>query len=300
MSCGGSGEADQGSGDGGSGGSGGASAPWLLCDVDMGLDDARVVLALPMQDMFHVAGIVTVEGSAGAVTGADNALRLLAALGVDSIPVAVGSERTFDGQPTPAPGWRAMAEGLGGLSLEPSSRSPEPTAGADFIAATLRESPEPVYVLAIGPLTNLALALDADPSLVEKIHSVSVLGDFVACEDYNCETDPAAAVAVRASAASLDMLVPSATNKVPFDAAFLARVQGLTGRAGQLVAQMMAQHSNGYMKLWDDSVLEAMLEPSLFTFDPPDAHERQGVDLQADAVEQALLDLWDTPASMMP
>lgn len=266
----------------------------------MGLDDARVVLALPFQQTFHLAGLVTGEGSAGAVKGADNALRLLAALGVDSLPVAIGSEQTFDGQAIPAPGWRAMAESLGGLELPPSDRMPEAATGSELIASILRDSPEPVYVLAIGPLTNLALALEVDPSLVEKIHSVSVLGDFVACEDYNCETDPAAAAALRATTVPLDMLVAAATDKVPFDAAFLERVAELTGPAGQLVAPMMAQHSNGYMKLWDDSVLEAMLEPSLFTFEPLDDRERQGVDLQADAVEQALLDLWDTPASMMP
>ena len=193
-----------------------------------------------------------------------------------------------------------MAEGLGGLALPPSGRAPEPLSGPDFTVSILRESPEPVYVLAIGPLTNLALALDADPSLAGKIHSISVLGEFVACQDYNCATDPAAAAAVLSSPVPVDMMVPSATDKVPFDAAFLGHVQSLTGPAGLLVAQIMAHHSDGYMKLWDDSVLEALLAPELFTFQAVNDTERQTVDLQVAAVEQALLDLWNTPVPTMP
>jgi hypothetical protein len=60
--CDGSGATDDQAGDAGTDGGGSPASPWLLVDADMGLDDARVVLALPMQGTFHVAGVVTVEG----------------------------------------------------------------------------------------------------------------------------------------------------------------------------------------------------------------------------------------------
>ena len=162
----------------------GSAAPALLVDSDMGLDDARVIVALPMQSSFHVVGIVTVEGSGGAVRGADNALRLLAAVGVDSIPVAVGATQTIEGVPIPTPAWRSMADGLGGVTLPPSSRPPEAVDGATFIETALRTSAAPVWVLAIGPLTNVATVLARAPDLAARVHSISAEGDFVGCTGY--------------------------------------------------------------------------------------------------------------------
>jgi len=267
------------------------SKPPLLLDVDMGLDDARVILALPGQQTFEVKGIVTVEGSAGAAKGADNALRLLAAVGVDTIPVAVGADKAILGPISP-PSWRSMAESLGELSLAAPQRAVEPESGADFIAKVLQDSPQPVRIVAIGPLTNLALVLDKDPSLAKQIHSLYLLGDFQGCTSYNCSTDLAAAKKVFALKLPTVVVGSSATDKVPFDAAFLSSVQALGSPAGKLVAAMMANHSSGEMKLWDDSVLATALDEQLVTLKKLDAATQEVVDIEVLKLHTLLLSLW--------
>ncbi|HOX47520.1 MAG TPA: nucleoside hydrolase [Myxococcota bacterium] len=272
---------------------------WLLVDADMGLDDARVILALPLQGAFHVSGITTVEGSAGAMKGADNALRLLEAVGAKSIPVAIGATKTIAGHAIPAPMWRSMAESLGGLALPAPTRPMEDTPAAVFLASALRLSASPVTILALGPLTNLARALSDDPTLVEKIQLVAMLGDFMQCSSYNCSADPVAADIVRNSGVRRLMMMPSATDRITFDEAFLARVQALSGSAGKLMVQMM-QHHIGRMKLWDDSVLEALLEPEHFTTIAAGPSTALIVDLDPEGVEQALLDLWNAQSPDSP
>lgn len=267
----------------------------LLLDVDMGLDDARVVLALPGQDTFQVLGIVTVEGSAGAAKGADNALRLLAALGVHDIPVAVGESKAIKG-PIPTPAWRSMAEGLGGLNLPAAQRKVETAAGKDFIVKALRQSAQPVTMLAIGPLTNLARALDQDATLAKKIRALYLLGDFVGCTSYNCTTDLEAAKRVFAHKVPTVMVLSSAAASAPFDQAFLAKVQALGSPAGKLVATMMAGHSSGVMKLWDDAALGTALDEKLGTFTTQDATTRQVVSLDVPGLHKLLLSLWGPSA----
>jgi len=271
----------------------------LLIDTDMGLDDARVIVSLPMQDRFHIVGVVTVEGSAGAAKGADNVLRLLEALGVRSVPVVVGATQAING-PIPTPAWRAMCEGLGGVTLPAAQRAPESTDAVAFISERLRASKEPVRILAIGPLANLALVLTADATLAQKIHSVSLLGDFLACTGYNCSTDVDAAKVVFDSGIPISMVVPSATDKAPFNATFLGQVQALTGPAAKLVARFMAGHSDGSMKLWDDSVLAGLLDPTVLTSQTVKAGTTKAVDLDVTKLHTLLLALWGASSPVMP
>jgi inosine-uridine nucleoside N-ribohydrolase len=271
--------------------------PPLLVDVDMGLDDVRVLAALPGQDRFEVVGVVTVEGSAGAARGAENALRLLASLGAHRIPVAVGARRALARDVAPPP-WRPMTEALGGLAptLPPARRHVERAEGARFIAGALRRAPlRSVRLLALGPLTNLALAFRGDRELTARVHSLHLLGDFLRCDCYNCRTDPEAARAVLALGLPTLMVVRSATDRAPFDDALLARVAALHGPGARLVASVMRGHPTGQMKLWDDSVLAGLLDSRLLVLEPDEAAGlvRRATALHVEPMRALLLTLWD-------
>jgi inosine-uridine nucleoside N-ribohydrolase len=272
------------------------SAAPLLVDVDMGLDDARVLVALPMQDRYEVVAVVSVEGSAGAARGAENALRLLAAVGADRIPVAVGARAALRGPISP-PAWRQRTEELGGLALPAARRRVETIPGAALIASVLRRATAPVHVLALGPLTNLAEALAGDPSLVRRIHTLYLLGDFQRCDGYNCIIDRDAARAVLATGVPTVMVVSSATDAAPFDDALLAQIRRLRGRAAQLVARFMAGHPTGPMKLWDDAVLAGLIDPRVWIFGPPSGNVRRVVSLDVPRLRRVLLELWGRSSS---
>ena len=134
--------------------------------------------------------------------------------------------------------------------------------------------------------------------LAKKIHSIWVLDDLVACDGYNCSTDKQAAAQVLQSGVSVTMVTPPATNKLPFDAAFLARVAALEGPAAKLVAKMMEHHSDGSMKLWDDTVLAGLLDESLLSFEG--SAPRRTVDADVSALQTLLLSLWNKTAPEMP
>lgn len=264
----------------------------VLLDLDMGLDDARVLLALPAQRRYRPVLVTTVEGSASAAVGAENARRLLAAVGLDAVPVASGGARALR-RSVPPPPWRALSERLGGVALA-APRGGVATNGAPrAIARALREHPG-VRVLALGPLTNLALALEAEPSLARRIPSLYLLGDFERCDCYNCATDPEAARLVLASGVPAYMVVRAATDALPFDRAFLARIQPLRAKAASLVARIMAAHAGApELRLWDDAVLVSLLDPEAVPYRRSAAGHFRAERLDAERVRRLLLRLWD-------
>jgi inosine-uridine nucleoside N-ribohydrolase len=271
----------------------------LLLDTDMGLDDARVVLSLPMQSCYQLSGVVTVAGAASASSGAVNALKLLAALGIDTVAVASGSETRLDGSTIPAPAWRTMAESLGGLQLPPANRAPEAVSGNEFIRTLLNNTTRPVTILAIGPVTNIARIIKESPELIPTIRAVYVLGDFNQCQEYNCATDPEAAQILVNSNVPLVMLPEAALRRLAFNRVFLQRVEMLSGPVGTMIATMMAQHSNQYSKLWDDTVLVASIVPQLFTFTAINTHTQTITELQAEPIKKQLLTWWNLPRPLM-
>lgn len=293
------GAAESGTEEAGAPDTGTTPAPALLIDTDMGLDDARVVVSIPMQSKYHVAGIVTVEGTAGAAKGADNALRLLGALGIDTIPVAVGSTKTAAGASVPAPSWRPMAEGLGGLTLPAAARQPEAVDGVTFERDLLRNASHSIDVLSIGPVSNLALVLTQEPELSNKIHAVYLLGDYGECVGYNCTTDKGGAKTLLDSGIPTYMLLAAQTATAPFDAAFLASVKTLTGPAAELVTGFMSSHADGNMKLWDDGVLATMLDAKVATYAGSGGTQKSTA-LEVETLHALLLGLWDTPTPAMP
>jgi inosine-uridine nucleoside N-ribohydrolase len=264
----------------------------ILLDLDMGLDDARVLLALPAQRRYRPVLVTTVEGSASAAVGAANARRLLTAVGLDTVPVASGAPRALR-RAVPPPPWRALSEQLGGVEL-PAPRGPVETSDAPRAIARALRAHAGVRVLALGPLTNLAQALEAEPELVRRIPSLYLLGDFERCDCYNCATDPEAARIVLASGIPTHMVVRAATEALPFDRAFLARVHALPGKAARLVARIMATHAGApELRLWDDAVLVSLLDPDAVPYRRSATGPFRAERLDPERVRRLLLGLWD-------
>ena len=151
----------------------------VIIDTDPGTDDAlALMMALNSPDLM-VEGITTVGGNATLSETTENALRLMEYLEGPSsaIPVAVGADR-------PAKGLYSHAyhvhgsEGLG-ISLPVSTLKPHGMNAVEFLRDSISASPGQLTLIAIGPLTNVAAALDSRPDIAEAIPEIIVMGGAV-------------------------------------------------------------------------------------------------------------------------
>ena len=177
----------------------------IIIDCDPGIDDSlALMLALSMEEL-EVLGITIVAGNAPVDMGYENALKILKFMGRLDIPVLKGAEKPLIREYVNALDTHGP-DGLGGSFLPdvPASEYHAQTQSATgFMAGILNSEPDPVSIIALGPMTNLALLASENPSAFERIDTiVSMGGTFkshgncspVAEYNYWCDPDAAAAV----------------------------------------------------------------------------------------------------------
>lgn len=175
----------------------------LLVDCDPGVDDLFALLyAAYLEDVGRVRllGVSTVFGNLGALPGAENALRILQLVGRRHVPVAVGADHALDGSREHTAEFVHGTDGLGGAAGAKTEARPVDESAAVQIVHAAHENPGEVCLLAIGPLTNVALALRLEPELPSLLRRVvwmggrvAVPGNLTAAADANTFHDPEAA-----------------------------------------------------------------------------------------------------------
>ncbi|WP_308468690.1 nucleoside hydrolase [Rathayibacter soli] len=148
----------------------------LYFDCDTGIDDALALAYLLASPEVDVVGIGSVSGNVSAEAAARNTLDLLALAGRSDIRVAVGAHDPIDGLFGGGAPQVHGTNGLGGVRLPRSAHEPIAGDAAQFVIDLAHTHPGELDVLAVGPLTNLAIALKRDPSLVGLVRTVVVMG----------------------------------------------------------------------------------------------------------------------------
>ncbi|HEY5222062.1 MAG TPA: nucleoside hydrolase [Microbacteriaceae bacterium] len=148
----------------------------LYFDCDTGIDDALALAYLLASPEVDVVGIGSVSGNVSAAAAARNTLDLLALAGRSDAPVAVGAHDPvgglFDGGSPQVHG----ANGLGGVRLPRSPQEPIAHDAAQLLIDLSKAHSGQLDVLAVGPLTNLAIALKRDVALAGRVRTVVVMG----------------------------------------------------------------------------------------------------------------------------
>ena len=170
----------------------------VILDADPGVDDAlAMMLALGSREL-EVLGICTVCGNVPMEVGTGNALKLLALLNRDDVPVYAGACRPLKRKAVYATEVHGKG-GLGDAVLPPAGRPSSGDAVA-FIVDTLSARPGRVTLIAVGPLTNLALAESRSPGVLKKAREVCVMGGAIdepgnvtPAAEFNFFADPDAA-----------------------------------------------------------------------------------------------------------
>lgn len=148
----------------------------ILFDTDPGIDDAMALLMLARDPRAELVGITTVFGNAAVERTTANALALCERFGIDA-PVARGAARALVRPPGEYPEAIHGRDAMGEVGLAPArTRQVEALDAAAFIVETARRHAGTLTLVAVGPLTNLALALQRDPALVDHVEHVVVMG----------------------------------------------------------------------------------------------------------------------------
>lgn len=147
----------------------------VIVDCDTGIDDALALLYLAAQEDIEIVAAGSVHGNVAADLAAVNALRVLELAGLADVPVAVGAGRPL-AQPLATAEVVHGRDGLGNTFRPPPAGSPMAGSAAEQLARLAREQPGEFEVLALGPLTNLALALMLEPRLAQLIPRVVIMG----------------------------------------------------------------------------------------------------------------------------
>jgi inosine-uridine nucleoside N-ribohydrolase len=147
----------------------------VLIDTDPGVDDALALLLTFSSPELHVEGLTTVAGNVSLELGSLNALKLLDYLGVEDVPVVSGADK-----PLLRKCWDASnihgETGLGGATLPEPKGHLEGQGAVEFILKKVDQLGRDLTLIPIGPLTNIAGAILARPSVIDEVSGIVIMG----------------------------------------------------------------------------------------------------------------------------
>lgn len=253
----------------------------VVIDSDFGGDDMMALLYLLQQGEVSVRAVtVTGTGLAHCPAGGLNARAVLDHLGYEDVPVACGPVEPLEGTNAFPEEWRVGADALGsqlGLDVPDSIGSH----AVDLLVEVIERSPQPVRLLAVGPLTNVAFAIDQNPRLVDNLVDIVIMGGAVDVNgsvdpfftaEWNIWADPVAANRVLQSGAPITLVPLDATNAVPASTFFYDALeeQKATEEAELVYRFFEANPFNleggGYF-FWDALAAVTMVDPEVAAYE---------------------------------
>ena len=202
----------------------------IIIDTDPGIDDAYAIFFALCHPHIDVLALTSVHGNVEVDLAAENALRLAELAGHD-IPVAQGALRPRNGNKAPSPQDIHGKNGLGDVSVPDFKGRLLDEHAAATIVRLVRAHPGEVTLVPIGPLTNIALALDLAPDLEEKVAGVTLMGgaaqvagNITPAAEANIFHDPHAADRVFSAKWPIVMAGLDATMQVTFSAAQIDQI----------------------------------------------------------------------------
>ncbi|GHD23977.1 nucleoside hydrolase [Nocardiopsis kunsanensis] len=251
----------------------------VFVDCDPGIDDAVALAYLAARPEVEIAGIGAVFGNNAVEVTADNALRLLELYGRPDVPVAVGASRPLVQEPRLAPHVHG-ANGLGDVELPEPARKPVAESAPELLVRLARENPGGLDVLAVGPLTNLAVALGLEPKLPSLVRKLVVMGGAVSVPgnvgphaEANIVNDPESAETVLGAGFDLDLIALDVTMETVASPEWLAELAGTPGEKARLTSAFLDFYAGFYSKLFgvrqcamhDPLAAAVLVDPHLVT-----------------------------------
>jgi pyrimidine-specific ribonucleoside hydrolase len=258
----------------------------VVIDTDMAPDDWMALLYLLRRpDVDVKAIVVTGAGESHCEPGIRHALGLVALANRGIIPVACGRTTPLQGKHVFPATWRAVVDALLGLTLPTTTATASQQTAVDLLTSVIQTSPQKVVLLTLGPLTNVAEAMQRTPALVKNLAMIYIMGGAVDVpgniaasgagianhvSEWNLYVDPHAAQIVLASGAPITLVPLDATNHVPVTDSFYQRLKAASASpVARFVVDVLTQRypliqSGGYY-FWDPLAAAILTDESLAT-----------------------------------
>jgi inosine-uridine nucleoside N-ribohydrolase len=227
----------------------------LILDVDTGTDDAVALMLAALHPDLDLVGATTVNGNVPVGYCTENSLRTFDWIGVD-VPVYEGVDRPIarDDFPIPRPDIQSSSAVHGGyLDVPPATSKAQATGAVEFLIETYRAATEPIILVPVGPLSNIATAMAAEPRLRDWIPELVIMGgahhhgNVTPRAEFNIWADPEAARSVINSGIAKITLVPlDATHNALVSLDDCARLRALETPAGEAAARFTERRIHGY------------------------------------------------------
>ena len=252
----------------------------IIIDTDPGQDDAAAIMLALASPELEVLGITAVAGNVPLPLTARNARIVTDLCGRTDIPVFAGCAQPLKRKLVTAEHVHGKT-GLDGITLFEPQTPLQPHHAVDFIIETLRREPAgSVTLCPLGPLTNIATALERAPEIRERIMEIVLMGggyfeqgNITPAAEFNIYVDPEAADIVFRIGVPITMMPLDVTHKVLTTQERCARLRATGSRAAVAMTDMLAfferfdeeKYGTDGGPLHDPTVIAWLLQPEMFS-----------------------------------
>jgi inosine-uridine nucleoside N-ribohydrolase len=223
----------------------------VILDVDTGTDDAVALMVAALSPDIELVGATSVNGNTTLDFTTENTLRVFDWIGMPEIPVHRGMDRPLARSQVA----RGMATRIHGDMLDlpaASTAKLQPGHAVDWLIDTYLESDGDIVLCPVGPLTNIAVAIQKEPRIVDAIPEIVIMGgahdhgNMTASAEFNIWLDPEAARIVVNCGRPIRMIPLDATHRALVSTQDAGRLRALGTPAGEAAARFVLKRIDGY------------------------------------------------------
>lgn len=252
-----------------------AAGKKVIIDTDPGTDDAMAIMLALNSPELDVRALTVVPGNVTAKQGLENALRMISLANRCDIPVAAGAQHPLFQKLITAEFWHGK-NGLANIELPASKCKVDARYGPDLIIEMVHAAPHEITLVPVGPLTNIALAVEKDPSIVPLVKEVIIMGGSItggnstAAAEANIYNDPEAAQIVFQAGWPLTMVGLDVGDKALFSKKYLDQLGQTHGPVNDFIhkvatylVELSAQFGSDGTPMYDPLAVGVAIDASL-------------------------------------
>src|SRR6201984_440069 len=249
----------------------------VIIDTDPGVDDAMAILLALNSPELQVDALTVVAGNVEQPQGLENALKIVSLAGRCDFIIAGGAKHPLNQKLITAQYWHGP-NGLAGVELPASKCKADPRFGPDLIIELVHKYPHEITLIPVGPLTNIALAVSKDPSIVPLVKNIVIMGGSITggnvngAAEANIYGDPEAAPIVFNDGWIVTMIGSGGGEGTIMTRTHLAQLQALHGPESDFISKLAdwyltRSEKSGYSgaAMYDPLAVATVIDPTLVT-----------------------------------